>query len=364
MGLTAGIVGLPNVGKSTLFNAITNSKALAANYPFATIDPNIGFVDIHDERLYRIAEIIKPKKVVPTSFSFTDIAGLVKGASRGEGLGNQFLSYIREVDAVCQVVRCFINPDVAHIPGKIDPIGDIETINMELVISDYDIVEKRIPKLEKKAQLKVDPETGREYSALKKIANYLREGRFARECALTPAELQAVKPYNLLTLKPMIYVLNIDEVDITGDSGYAAMVRAKFPDVPIVEISAQIEAELVDLDPDHRREFLNEMGIKESGLAKLVRETYRLLELATFFTTAGEKEVRAWTFRQGMKAPECAGLVHTDFAKGFIKAEVVSYRDFIACGSLPKAREAGRIRSEGKDYPLQDGDIVLFRFNV
>lgn len=361
MGLTAGIVGLPNVGKSTLFNAITKSKAVVANYPFTTIEPNVGYVELHDARLYKLAEIIKPKKIIATSFSFTDIAGLVKGASHGEGLGNQFLSHIRETDAICQVVRCFEGPH--HVGGNMDPLGDIEAINLELIIADLDIVEKRIPKLEKKALLKVDGDLDTEYRALQKIAACLQDGRFARESVLTPEELKAIHAYNFLTLKPMIYILNISDKDINKADYFINLVQGKFNSVPAIAISAQIEAELAELSDDARKMFLEDLGITRVGLDLLVEKTYDLLNLATFFT-AGEKEVRAWKFRRGMKAQECAGLVHTDFARGFIRAEVIGYDEFMSCGNMQKSKEAGKIRSEGREYLFRDGDIALFRFNV
>jgi hypothetical protein len=365
MGLTAGIVGLPNVGKSTLFNAITKAKVLAANYPFATIDPNVGIVEVRDERLERIVEAVKPRNVVRASFSFTDIAGLVKGASLGEGLGNQFLSHIREVDAICQVVRCFDNSDIIHVSGKINPLDDIETINLELILADLEVVNKRIPKIEKKAQLKTEPTAVSEYNALKKIKDSLLEGKFARTVQLNSEEEFLVRPYNFLTLKPMIYVCNVSENDVINENDYVRMVRGfgEKEGTKVVVISAKIEEELGALDQESREIFLDELGIKESGLDKLVRTTYDLLGLATFFT-AGEKEAKAWTFKKGMKAPECAGIIHSDFERGFIRAEVIAYPDFLKYGGLLKAKEAGRMRSEGKEYFFQDGDIVLFRFNV
>ena len=364
MGLNAGIVGLPNVGKSTLFNALTNSNILVANYPFATIEPNVGFVDIKDERLFRIAEIIKPKKVVPTSFSFTDIAGLVKGSSKGEGLGNHFLSHVRAVDAICHVVRCFPDPNISHVSGKVDPIDDIETINLELIIADLEIVEKRIPKIEKKALLKVDNESEDEYKALKKIQSFLQSGLFPKITELTAKQYQLISHYNFLTIKPVIYILNIDEKDISNSQYYINLIKEKLGDVGVVAISAQIESELIDLDEESRQQFLTELGIEKGGLDLLILEVYKLLGLATFFTTVGDEIVSAWTFKKGMKAQECAGIVHTDFASGFIKVEIVSYEDFVTYGNMQKAREAGKTRIEGKDYEFRDGDIAIFRFSI
>ncbi|MGD9886851.1 MAG: redox-regulated ATPase YchF [Bacilli bacterium] len=365
MGLTAGIVGLPNVGKSTLFNAITKSHVLAANYPFATIDPNVGVVEVKDERLDRIVEIVKPRNVVRATVSFTDIAGLVKGASLGEGLGNQFLSHIRDVDAICQVVRCFDDSDVIHVTGIIDPIDDIETINLELVLADLDVVQKRIPKIEKKAQLKVEKDAETEYLALNKIKHVLEQGFFATFANLTTQEFSLVKNYSLLTLKPMIYVLNISENDINNENEYVKKVKiyAEKNHTPTVVISAKIEEEVSSLDEETKQMFLSDLGMEESGLDILIKQTYQLLGLATFFT-AGEKEAKAWTFTRGMKAPQCAGIIHTDFERGFIRAEIIAYEDFIYYGGLVKARDAGKMRSEGKDYVFKDGDIALFRFNV
>lgn len=365
MGLTAGIIGLPNVGKSTLFNAITKSKVLSANYPFATIEPNVGIVQVKDERVDKIVEIVKPRNVVYTAFSFTDIAGLVKGASLGEGLGNQFLSHIREVDAICHVVRCFEGGDVVHVNGKVDPIDDIETINLELAFADLEVLEKRISKIEKKAQMKTDAESVKEYDILSRIKTGLENGISARNLGLTDEEKAYIKNYNFLTLKPMIYVLNVgeDEVTTLNDHVRNVMEYAKKDNTKCVVISAKIEEELSELSDEDKAMFLEELGIKESGLDILIKTAYDMLGLQTFFT-AGEKEVRAWTFKKGMKAPECAGVIHTDFEKGFIKAEVISYEDFIKYGSLQNVKNAGRMRLEGKDYVFQDGDIAVFRFNV
>lgn len=365
MGLTAGIIGLPNVGKSTLFNAITKAHVLSANYPFATIEPNVGLVEIRDERLVKIVEIVKPRNVVFASVSFTDIAGLVKGASKGEGLGNQFLSHIREVDAICQVIRCFDNPDIVHVSGKIDPIDDIETVNLELTFADLEVIDKRLPKIEKKAQLKIDSESELEYQTLKQAKSELEKGNHLRNCYFSDEEKTLLKGYNFLTLKPVIYVLNVDENEVNTENEYVTKVKeyANASKTKTVVISAKIEEEICELEDGDRAMFLDELGIKESGLDKLVKETYDLLGLATYFT-AGEKEAKAWTFKKGMKAPECAGIIHTDFEKGFIRAEIIAYDDFIKWGGLQKAREAGKMRSEGKEYLFKDGDIALFRFNV
>lgn len=365
MGLTAGIVGLPNVGKSTLFNAITKAKVLSANYPFATIEPNVGIVEVNDERLRKIAEIVNPERIVYAAFSFTDIAGLVKGASLGEGLGNQFLSHIREVDAIVQVVRCFKDDDIIHVSGKIDPLDDIETINLELILADLEVIEKRIPKIEKKAQLKTDSESIVEFQALKRIKEKLIEGIPARNVELSSEELSIIKGYNLLTLKPLIYCLNVSEKDLLEKNELVLQVEeyARTNNTETVMICAKIEEELSELDDEERNLFLEELGIKESGLDQLVRLTFNLLGLATYFT-AGPKEVRAWTFKKGMTAQQCAGIIHTDFERGFIRAEVTNYEDLIACGGLNKAKEAGKMRLEGKEYLVQDADVILFRFNV
>ena len=364
MSLTAGIVGLPNVGKSTLFNAITKKNILAANYPFATIDPNVGVVIVPDSRLDFLNDLYKPKSLVPTAFEFTDIAGLVKGASNGEGLGNKFLSHIREVDAIVEVVRCFDDTNIIHVENNIDPIRDIEIINIELILSDLEIIMNRINKIGKKASMSKDKEIKKEALLLERIKDALEKNIPIRQLSFEDDEWALIKHFNLITAKPIIYMANVSEDELGGNS-YVESVKeyASKEGSEVVVVCAKIEEELSMLDDADRIEFLEALGITESGLDKLISATYSLLGLATYFT-AGSDEVRAWTFKKGMKAPECAGIIHTDFQKGFIKAEVMSYDDLVSCGDEKKVKENGKMRLEGKEYLMQDGDICYFRFNV
>lgn len=366
MALKAGIIGMPNVGKSTLFNAITKKNILAANYPFATIDPNLGTVTVPDKRLETLENMFIPERTIPTQYEFTDIAGLVKGASSGEGLGNKFLSHIREVDAVIHVVRCFVDKDIIHVEGTLDPIRDIEIINLELAISDMEIVSNRLDRITKKAQTSNDKVALKEVDILSRCKEHLASGGALRDLALSDDELDVIKAFNFITLKPMIYLANVNEMDLVmNNNQYVDSVRdyANSHGCELVLMCTKIESELSELEDSERKVFLEEVGIDESGLDKLINTTYKILGLKTFFTV-GTDEVRAWTFRDGMKAPECAGIIHTDFQKGFIKAEVMSYEDLISCGSELKVKEAGKARLEGKDYLMQDGDICHFRFNV
>lgn len=366
MALTAGIVGLPNVGKSTLFNAITKNNILAANYPFATIDPNVGTVIVPDKRLEFLESLYVPERLIPTAYEFTDIAGLVKGASNGEGLGNKFLSYIREVDAIVEVVRCFDDENITHVEGKTDPIRDIEIINTELVLADYEIVSNRIDKISKKATTTKDKDAIKELNALTKCKEHLEKSIPLRNVIFNTDEIEMLKNFNLITLKKVIYVANVDEITASvGDNEYSLKLKeyASNDNASVVVMSAKLESELADLNDEEKSVFLEEVGITNSGLDKLIFATYDLLGLATFFTS-GKDECRAWTFKKGMKAPQCAGIIHSDFERGFIKAEVMSFNDLESAGSELKVKESGKLRLEGKDYVMQDGDIVYFRFNV
>ena len=363
-----GIVGLPNVGKSTLFNSLTKAGAESANYPFCTIDPNVGVVTVPDERLNVLGEMYHTKKIIPAAIEFVDIAGLVKGASKGEGLGNQFLANIREVDAIVHVVRCFENSNIVHVDGSINPLRDIETINLELIFSDLEILERRISKVSKVARN--DKSAAKELGLLNKVKAHLEDGKLAKTFEeVDDEEEQAwLESYNLLTYKPVIYAANVSEDDLADDAAnnegvQAVREYAKGEQSEVFVVCAEIEAEISELDDDEKKMFLEDLGLKESGLEKLIRASYKLLGLISYLT-AGEPEVRAWTITEGTKAPQAAGKIHSDFERGFIRAEVVSYDDLIACGSHTAAKEKGLIRLEGKDYVVKDGDIMLFRFNV
>ncbi|MCI9280171.1 MAG: redox-regulated ATPase YchF [Bacilli bacterium] len=366
MSLKAGIVGLPNVGKSTLFNAITKKNILAANYPFATIDPNVGMVTVPDARLEFLENLYVPQSCVPTTFEFTDIAGLVKGASKGEGLGNKFLSHIREVDAIVEVVRCFKDSSIIHVEGDVDPIRDIEIINLELILADLEIIENRISKIEKKAMTTKDKEALQELEALKKSQSALLDNQPLRLIDFSEEELNLLKSFNFITLKPMIYVANVLEEDVVlGENDYTKDVfsYASKEKSSVIVMCAKIESELAELESSEKQAFLSDLGISSSGLDKLIFATYELLGLQTFFTV-GSDEVKAWTFKKGMNAKTCAGLIHSDIERGFIKAEIMKFNDLEELKDDKVVQERGKLYLEGKDYLMQDGDIVYFRFNV
>ncbi|MGI2909171.1 redox-regulated ATPase YchF [Tolypothrix sp. VBCCA 56010] len=362
--LRAGIVGLPNVGKSTLFNALVeNAKAEAANFPFCTKDPNVGIVSVPDERLNVLAKISAAKKIVPAQVEFVDIAGLIKGASKGEGMGNQFLSHIREVDAIVHVVRCFENDDIIHVAGSVDPVRDIEIINLELGLADLSQIERRIERTRKLARTSKEGQL--ELTLLEKLAATLNEGKSVRQFGLTEEETEIIKGLGLLTNKPIIYAANVSEDDLASGNDFVEKVReiASQENAQVVVVSAQVESELIELPEEDKADFLASLGVEEGGLKSLIRATYTLLGLRTYFTS-GEKETRAWTIHAGMSAPQAAGVIHTDFERGFIRAETVAYNDLVTTGSMTAAKEKGLVRSEGKEYVVQEGDVMLFRFNV
>lgn len=364
MGFKCGIVGLPNVGKSTIFNAITSAGAEAANYPFCTIEPNVGIVTVPDPRLHVLSAIVNPQQVLPTTMEFVDIAGLVKGASRGEGLGNQFLGHIRRVDAIAHIVRCFEDDNVVHVDGSIDPLRDVEVIQTELNLADLDTVEKRINRVGKQAK-SGDKKMQEELALLEKVHDCLNSGQPARNAELTDEQWKKLRELCLITAKPVLYVANVAEDDLSGEHPFVARIRehAAAEGAEMVIICGKIEAEIAELPEEEKSEFLNELGFDESGLDRMIHAGYRLLGLITYFT-AGVKEVRAWTVSRGARAPQAAGVIHTDFEKGFIRAEVIGYEDFVAAKGEAKAKEKGLMRLEGKEYVVKDGDIMHFRFNV
>jgi GTP-binding protein YchF len=366
MPLNCGIVGLPNVGKSTIFNALTSAEAQAANYPFCTIDPNVGIVPVPDARMDRIVTMVKPNSIVPTTMEFVDIAGIVEGASKGEGLGNQFLSHIRQTDAILHVVRCFADDEVIHVAGKVDPLSDIDVINTELMLADLDTVEKRATKAEKAAKsASATPAQKSEWSAITKLRETLGEGKPARVAELTDDEKLVARDLFLITMKPMLYVANVDDASLVNGNAYTETVKTRAAEEgsEVVLICGAMEAEISQLEPEERKEFLAELGMEEPGLNRLIHAAYRLLGLITYFTS-GVQEVRAWTIKRGTKAPGAAGVIHTDFERGFIKAECYSCEDLFRLGSEQAVKEAGLLRQEGKEYVVKDGDILFFKFNV
>ena len=365
MGLKCGIVGLPNVGKSTLFNALTNAKALAANYPFATKDPNVGVITVPDERLDKLAELVNPQKVIPTTVDIVDIAGLIKGASQGEGLGNQFLGNIREVDAIIHVVRCFVDDNVVHVDGGIDPVRDKDVIDTELILKDIETLEKRIERLEKQAKT-ANKEDVSNLAFAKSLLDHLQDGANARSFEVDDPHVSLFKSFYLLTAKPILYVCNVDENSVVSGNEYSNKLskHVEAESAEVLLVSASIEAEIIQLEDDEEKMlFLDEMGLDAPGVNRLIKSSYKLLDLITYFT-AGPKEVRAWTVRNGAKAPEAAGVIHTDFQKGFIRAEVIAYDDYVQYGSEAAVKEAGKLGVQGKDYEVKDGDVMHFRFNV